>query len=137
MRKETITYTDYNGNVRTEDFYFNLNKAEIMKMQMSVNGGMAEMIQRIIDAQDVPALIQIWEDLISKSFGVKTLDGKGFVKRAEDLEAFMSTEAYSELYMKLATDAEAASAFVNGIFPADLVKEANAQINAQALPNAN
>ena len=137
MRKETITYTDYNGNTRTEDFYFNLNKAEIMKMQMSVNGGMAEMIQRIIDAQDVPALIQIWEDLISKSYGVKTLDGKGFVKRKEDLESFMSTEAYSELYMKLATDAEAASAFVNGIFPADLVKEANAQINAQAIPAAN
>lgn len=123
MYKETITFTDYNGNERTETYYFNLNKAEIMKMEMSTSGGFAEMIQRVVAAQDQPALIKIFEDLIQKSYGVKTPDGRGFVKRQEDLDAFVSTEAYSELFMKLATDADAAAKFVNGIVPADLAKQ--------------
>lgn len=137
MITKTITYTDYNGVQRTEKFYFNLNKAEIMKMEMSVSGGMAEMIQRIVDAQDVPSLIKMWEDLIRRSFGVKTPDGKGFVKRQEDLDAFVATEAYSELFMELSTDTQAATDFINGIFPADLVKQMNEQGGMQALNSAN
>lgn len=123
MIKKTITYTDFNGGERTEDFYFHLTKAEITKMEMSVNGGMAERIQRIVSAQDQPAIIEVFEDLIKKSYGVKTPDGRGFVKRKEDLEAFMATEAYSQLFMELATDSDAASKFVNGIIPADLSKQ--------------
>lgn len=123
MIKKTITYTDFNGGERTEDFYFHLTKAEITKMEMSVNGGMAERIQRIVSAQDQPAIIEVFEDLIKKSYGVKTPDGRGFVKRKEDLEAFMATEAYSQLFMELATDADAAGKFVNGIVPADLSKQ--------------
>lgn len=123
MIKKTITYTDFNGGERTEDFYFHLTKAEITKMEMSVNGGMAERIQRIVSAQDQPAIIEVFEDLIKKSYGVKTPDGRGFVKRKEDLESFMATEAYSQLFMELATDSDAASKFVNGIIPADLSKQ--------------
>lgn len=123
MIKKTITYTDFNGGERTEDFYFHLTKAEITKMEMSVNGGMAERIQRIVSAQDQPAIIEVFEDLIKKSYGVKTPDGRGFVKRKEDLEGFMATEAYSQLFMELATDSDAASKFVNGIIPADLSKK--------------
>ena len=123
MIKKTITYTDYNGNERTEDFYFNLNKAEVMRMEMGVKGGLTEMMQRVIAAQDQPALIAIFEDLIRKSYGVKTPDGRGFTKSTEDLAAFVSTEAYSELFMELATDADAAAAFFKGILPANLAKE--------------
>lgn len=125
MIKKTITYTDYNGVERTEDFYFNLNKAELMKMEMSTTGGMAEMIQRVVAAQDAPAIIAIFEDLIQRSYGVKTPDGRGFIKSRSDLEAFMSTEAYSILFMELATDADKAAEFVNGIVPADAAKNAN------------
>lgn len=124
MIKKTITYSDFNGNERTEDFYFNLTKAEITKMELSTKGGLAEMIQRIVAAQDTPAIIEVFEDLIKRSYGVKTPDGRGFVKRAEDLEAFMATEAYSELFMELATDADAAAKFVNGVVPADMAKQA-------------
>ena len=126
MIKKTITYTDYNGNERTEDFYFNLNKAEVMRMEMGVKGGLTEMMQRVIAAQDQPALIAIFEDLIRKSYGVKTPDGRGFTKSTADLEAFVSTEAYSELFMELATDADAAAAFFKGILPANLAKELTA-----------
>lgn len=120
MIKKTMTYTDYNGESRTEDFYFHFTKAEITKMEMSIKGGLAEKIRRIVAAQDQPAIIEVFEDLIKRSYGVKTPDGRGFVKRAEDLEAFMCTEAYSDLFMELSTDADKAAEFVNGITPADI-----------------
>ena len=120
MLKKTITYTDYNGNERTEDFYFNLTKAEIMEMEMSTTGGMAEMIQRIVNAQDAPAIIKTFKDLVLKAYGEKSSDGKRFIKNDEIRDAFSQTEAYSILFMELATDADKAAAFVNGITPADI-----------------
>lgn len=120
MLKKTITYTDYNDVERTEDFYFNLNKAEIMEMEMSTTGGMAEMIQRIVKAQDSPAIVKIFKDLVLRAYGEKSADGKRFIKNDEIREAFAQTEAYSILFMELATDADAAAAFVNGITPADV-----------------
>lgn len=118
MLKKTITYTDYNGNERTEDFYFNLSKAEITEMEMGVTGGLVEMINRIVAAQDAPEIIKIFKDLILKSFGVKSPDGKRFIKSKELSTEFSQTEAYSDLYMELATNAEEAAKFVNGIVPA-------------------
>ena len=123
MLKKTITYRDYNGIEYTQDFYFNLSKAEIMEMEMGTTGGLAEMITKIVAAQDAPAIIKIFKDLILKSYGEKSADGKRFIKSDEISTAFTQTEAYSELFMELATDAEAAAAFVNGIIPADMAKE--------------
>lgn len=123
MIKKTIKYTDYNGTERTEDFYFNLTKAEVMEMEMSTKGGLAEMIQRIVAAQDQPAIIKIFKDLIIKAYGVKSPDGKRFMKSDEIVDEFVQTEAFSELFMELATDADAASKFVNGIVPADMAKQ--------------
>ena len=123
MLKKTITYHDYNGVEYTQDFYFNLSKAEIMEMEMGTTGGLAEMITKIVAAQDAPAIINIFKDLILKSYGEKSADGKRFIKSDEISTAFTQTEAYSELFMELATDAEAAAAFVNGIIPADMAKE--------------
>ena len=120
MLKKTITYIDYNGEERKEDFYFNLNKAEIMEMQMSTTGGLDEMIKRIVDAKDAPAIIKIFKDLILKAYGVKSADGKRFMKSDEISNEFAQTEAYSILFMELATDADAAAKFVNGIVPADM-----------------
>jgi hypothetical protein len=123
MIKETITYTDYNGVERKEDFYFNLTKAEIMEMEMSTKGGLAEMIQRIVSTQDQPAIIKIFKELIIKAYGVKSLDGKRFIKNAEVVDEFVQTEAFSQMFMKLATDADAAAKFVNGVVPADMAKQ--------------
>lgn len=124
MLKKTITYNDYNGVERTEDFYFNLSKAEVMEMELTTAGGLAEMIQRVVDAKDAPAIIKIFKDLVLKAYGEKSLDGKRFVKSDEIATAFSQTEAYSQLFMELATDADAASAFVNGIVPKDLAQNA-------------
>lgn len=120
MLKKTITYTDYNGTERKEDFYFNLSKAEVMEMEMSTSGGLAQMINKIIEAQDSPAIIKIFKDLILKAYGEKSPDGKRFIKSHELSEAFAQTEAYSNLFMELATDADAAAKFVNGITPVEI-----------------
>lgn len=117
MLKKTITYTDYNEITHTETYYFNLSKAECMEMEMSTSGGLTEMINKIIETQDVPAIIKIFKDLILKAYGVKSPDGKRFIKSEELSTAFAQTEAYSVLFMELATNAEEAAAFVNGIMP--------------------
>lgn len=123
MLKKTITYTDYNGEERTEDFYFNISKAELTEMELSIDGGLSEMITRITQAKDVPAIIRVFKDLILRSYGVKSPDGKRFIKNAQLTEDFSQTEAYSELFMELSTDSKAASAFVNGIMPQRMVTD--------------
>ena len=134
MLKKTITYTDYNGVERTEDFHFNLSKAEIMEMEMSTSGGLTELINRVVETQDAPTIIKIFKDLILKAYGQKSLDGKRFIKSKELSEEFSQTEAYSILFMELATNADAAAAFVNGIIPADAAAElAKQQATAPAI----
>ena len=129
MLKKTITYTDYNGNERTEDFFFHLTKAEIMDMEMSTTGGLAEMIQKVVATQDTPAIIKIFKELVLNAYGEKSPDGKRFIKSKELSTAFSQTEAYSILFMELATDADKAAKFVNGIVPDDVKQDTN-QITA-------
>lgn len=117
MLKKTVTYTDYNGSERTEDFYFNLTKAEIMEMELTTVGGLSAMIEKIVAAKDGPTIIKTFKDLVLKAYGEKSADGRRFIKSPEISEAFAQTEAYSQIFMELATDDEAAAKFVNGIIP--------------------
>lgn len=117
MLKKTITYTDYNGVERTEDFYFNLSKAEIVEMELGTVGGLSESLNRIVKTMDGPAIIKFFKDLVLKAYGEKSPDGKRFVKSDEIATAFSQTEAYSVLFMELASDSDAAATFVNGIVP--------------------
>lgn len=127
MYKETVTYKDYNDVERTEDFYFNLNKAEVMEMELSTTGGLAEMIMRVVNAKDHPTIVKIFKDILLKAYGVKSADGRKFLKEDENgrplANDFKQTEAYSILFTKYATDADAAAKFVNGILPADANKQ--------------
>lgn len=120
MLKKPITYTDYDGNSRTEDFYFNLTKAELTMMDLSAEGGLEKKISKMVQQQKAPLIMKTFEDIILKSYGEKSDDGRRFIKSQELSEAFKQTEAYSELFMELLTDADAAAAFVNGILPKDL-----------------
>ena len=123
MLTKTVKYTDYNGNERTETLNFHLTKAEIAEMELSMPGGMSVTIQRIIEAQDTKELIALFKDLLLRSYGVKSPDGRRFIKNDELREESSQTEAYSEMFMELATDAKAASDFVNGIIPADMQEQ--------------
>ena len=127
MLKKTITYTDYNNNERTEDFYFHLNKAELLEMELSVDGGMTTKVKRIAAAQSAPEMMAIWKDILLKSYGVKSDDGKRFIKNQELRDAFEQSEAYSVLFTELAMDTDAAINFVKGVMPVDISDE---QLNA-------
>lgn len=117
MIKKTITYDDYNGVERTENFYFNLTEAEIMEMELGTTGGLSTMMTEIVAAKDTPTIISLFKDLILKSYGEKSPDGKRFIKSPELANGFAQTEAYSQLFMELATETEKAIAFTNGIMP--------------------
>lgn len=117
MLKKVMTYTDYNGVERTEEFLFNLTKAELMEMEMTTEGGLSTMIQGIVDSKNVPAIVSIFKKLLLKAYGKKSPDGRRFIKSEEISQEFAQTEAYSEMFMELATDADAAAAFINGIIP--------------------
>ena len=117
MLKKTVTYIDYDGVERTEDFYFNLSESEIIEMELGVDGGWRARMQRIIDAKDNPTLMREFKKLIMMSYGEKSADGKRFVKSPEISEAFTQTEAYNKIFMELMTDSEAAADFANGIIP--------------------
>jgi len=117
MLKKTITFTDFNGVERTEDFYFNLTKAEVAIMETSTAGGWGEHLRTIVAEQDPKKIVDAFRYLIAKAYGKKSPDGRQFLKSQEILDSFEQTEAYSELFMELVTNPEAPAAFVNGIFP--------------------
>lgn len=130
MLVKKIKYTDYNGNEREEDFYFNLNKAEIFNLQFGrVKGGLDTYIKKMIAAEDVPSLINLFEDLVLSAYGEKSEDGKRFIKNDALREGFKQTEAYSELIMELVQDDKVASDFINALVPKDLAVEANKKLS--------
>ena len=123
MFKKTVKYTDYNGVERTEDYYFNLSKAEAMEWELSKEGTLSEWMQEVIDSNNIPEIVSLFKEIVLKSYGEKTSDGKRFVKSDEIRTAFEQSPAYSEIFMELAGNADAAAEFVNGILPADIVKD--------------
>lgn len=135
MLKKTITYTDYNGTERTEDFYFNLSKAEITEMELSMEGGMRAYIQKIIAAKSQLALVTLFKEIVMKAYGKKSADGRLFMKNDAIRAEFEAHPAYSMIYMDLVTDETKASAFVNGIMPAD-AQNVNPAMEMAATANA-
>lgn len=134
MLKKTITYTDFNGNERTEDFYFNLTKADVTKMEMSVNGGYSAMLRRVSNSQDAPVIRDTFERFIIDSYGEKSPDGREFYKSEEITKKFMATEAYSILFMELCTNSKAAADFVKGVLPKDVAKDVATEISDEQKP---
>ena len=138
MVVKKIKYTDFNGVEREEEFMFNLTEAEITEMELTTDGGLSDSIKKIISAQDTPEIIKTFKMLLLKSYGEKSADGRRFIKSEELTEAFTQTNAYSQLFMELATDDKAAIAFINGIIP-DSMRERVAEngSNASDLAPAN
>ena len=131
MIKQTITYTDYNGNERTEEYWFNLSKAELLRLETTTKGGFQKMLENAVASEDNYRIIEVFEDLIKHSIGMKTLDGKYFKKSKEFTEDFVQSEAYSTLLFDLLQDVDKANAFIGGIMPSVRMAQAEA-----ALPKA-
>lgn len=120
MYKKTIKYTDYDEVDREGDFYFNLTKAELMRMEMSQDGGMEALLQKIVKEQDTKRIYSMFEEIVQSAYGEKSLDGKRFIKNQELLDNFVQTEAYSELIMEMLNDPDFANEFIRGIFPKEI-----------------
>lgn len=117
MLKKNIKYVDYDGNERAEDFYFNLNKAEVIELQLGTVGGLTKTLEKIVQEKDTSRIIEYFKTIILKAYGEKSADGRRFIKSQELRDAFEQTEAYSELFMELARDAKMAAEFINGVLP--------------------
>lgn len=120
MLKKLIKYTDYNGVERQENFYFNLNKTELMEMETEVTGGMRQLLEDMMEKQDIPKIMKAFKTIILKAYGEKSPDGRRFYKSEELSTAFTQTEAYNELYMELLSDAKKASQFITALMPEDM-----------------
>lgn len=117
MLRKLINYTDYNGNERSENFYFNLNRAELLEMETEVAGGMRQLLTLIMEKQDIPKIMASFKTIILKAYGEKSPDGRVFNKSKELSEAFEHTEAYSILYMELLSDGKKAAEFITQLMP--------------------
>lgn len=123
MLKKTITYKNFDNETVTDDFYFNLTKAELVELEVSEKEGIAETLQAIVNAEDRAMIIEYFKKIILLAYGERSSDGRKFIKSPDIANAFSHTEAYSELFMELSSDANAATVFVKGIMPANLITE--------------
>lgn len=123
MYKKSVTYVDFNDVERTEDFYFNFTKAELTDMNLTVEGGLEQLLKKIVDFKDIPSLIRFFKELVLKSYGEKSPDGRRFMKTPEITESFSQTQAYSDIYMEFVTDTDSAIEFVKKIMPKDIAEE--------------
>ena len=126
MVVKKIKYTDFNGVEREEEFMFNLTEAEITEMELTTDGGLTDSIKKIVSAQNTPEIIKTFKMLLLKSYGEKSADGRRFIKSDELSKEFTQTNAYSQLFMELAYDDNAAIAFINGIIPESMRERVDA-----------
>ena len=122
MLKKTITYKDWNGTTRTEDFYFNLTKTECLEFEFnsSMGSSVSSAIQTIIDNRDMRVIIETIKEMLLKSYGVKSEDGRRFIKNDEIREAFEQNPAFDIIYMDIASDPDKAAEFFAGIMPSEV-----------------
>ena len=138
MLKKTYTYVDYNGTERTDTNWFNLTQAEMLEMELTTKNGLTNMVQEIIKSNDAKEIVRIFKDIILKSYGIKSQDGRRFIKTEELKKEFEQTEFYSKLFVELATDADAAAAFINGIVEDNIANNSEDLIsNKIALSNGS
>lgn len=117
MIKKVVSYVDYDGNARVENFYFNLTQTELTDLSVKHSGGLNDYIQSIIDAKDVKELYSLFKEIIDMSYGKKSEDGRRFMKSQEILDDFKQTLGYDKLVVSLANDEEEAAAFIKGVIP--------------------
>lgn len=135
MLKRDITFEDYNGDTVTETFYFNLSKPELIEMEVEYKEGFGAMIKKVINTKDHKTLMALFKQIVLKAYGVKSDDGRRFIKNEQLREEFSQTGAYEVLYMELATKDDAAVVFLKGILPRDMVDNIDNEAKVIAVPS--
>lgn len=129
MYKKIIEYEDYNGNKRKEPFYFNLEESDIIRYNFSHDGGYQNYLSRLLATNKAEEAFELFEKFIADSYGVKSDDGKTFVKNEKVLNEFKQSRAYSNLLMELVTVPGASDKFFEGIMPAAMLAQLTAKVN--------
>ena len=137
MYKKTITYTDFNGTERTEDFYFHMTQAEILKMEYSQEGGMTNVIQKIIETEETTKLLPLFETVVRMSYGKRSVDGRHFEKKPEYTDQFLASEAYSNMFVEFMTNADEAAKFINNVCKKIDVDENRKSLSSMVSENSN
>lgn len=137
MYKKTITYTDFNGTERTEDFYFHMTQAEILKMEYSQEGGMTNVIQKIIDTEETTKLLPLFETVVRMSYGKRSVDGRHFEKKPEYTDQFLASEAYSNMFVEFMMNADEAAKFINNVCKKIDVDENRKSLSSMVSENSN
>lgn len=134
MIKKTITYVDYDGNKRTEEFHFNLSRAEIIRLNLSEDGGLEAYVKELVKTSNMRDAYALIEKIVKASYGEKSENGRRFIKSDKATEEFVQSEAYSELIMELLQDPKEAAYFVNHLVSNFETKEALVEggVNAEA-----
>ena len=139
MLAKTITYNDYDNNERTETLYFNMNKMELTEFAADLPDDVFKNVSGVKSIQDVAkvankmgskGIIKFIKELVLRSYGVKSEDGRRFIKSKELSEEFSQTIAYDMFMSELMSDDKAASNFVNGLIPASMAGELD-EVKAQ------
>ena len=137
MYKKTITYTDFNGTERTEDFYFHMTQAEILKMEYSQEGGMTNVIQKIIETEETTKLLPLFETVVRMSYGKRSVDGRHFEKKQEYTDQFLASEAYSNMFVEFMMNADEAAKFINNVCKKIDVDENRKSLSSMVSENSN
>lgn len=137
MYKKTITYTDFNGTERTEDFYFHMTQAEILKMEYSQEGGMTNVIQKIIETEETTKLLPLFETVVRMSYGKRSVDGRHFEKKPEYTDQFLASEAYSNMFVEFMMNADEAAKFINNVCKKIDVDENRKSLSSMVSENSN
>ena len=122
MLKKTITYTDWNGEERTEDFYFNLTRVEVLELEYDVDaeGTLTEWLTDLVKSRDIDRIIRTVKKIILTAYGEKSADGRRFMKSDEIRRSFEENPAFDELYMTMVTDSSKAAEFLTSIMPSSV-----------------
>ena len=137
MYMKTITYTDFNGTERTEDFYFHMTQAEILKMEYSQEGGMTNVIQKIIETEETTKLLPLFETVVRMSYGKRSVDGRHFEKKPEYTDQFLASEAYSNMFIEFMMNADEAAKFINNVCKKIDVDENRKSLSSMVSENSN
>jgi hypothetical protein len=135
MLTKTVKTTDFDGNEFEETLYFNLTESELMELELSTEGGFTKMIQQCANKNNVPAMVKAFKDILLKSYGEKSADGRRFIKSPELTADFLNSAAYDAIFIELVTDADAASAFINGVVPKKISEKAKSKEVQDQLKN--
>lgn len=98
MLKQQVKYEDFDGNTQTETLYFNLNRMELISFQKRYGSeNMENYINKLIEEKQIEPMYDLLNDFVLTAYGVKSEDGKRFIKNDQIREEFKQSLAYESL----------------------------------------